>query len=242
MAPGRSSRSARRAPPALPIRAARQIQPTNRTSPPAVRPDSGNRRMSASAVIDLPQPDSPSNAKVSPERTERTAIDRPAAPLRGHAGDFQPAHGGSSVALATGCGNSSRIVIGQIRDLERRTGRAGGPMSLLHGAVPPGHPSRRSVAVMATRAVLNALPPRRSPGALRHGDVEQQRDARQGMVAIDHAPSFNVGDAMNDLFFAIVGDPLERHPHFRCSRGTARPLRPAPVPRRNRRRHRPAGA
>ncbi len=39
---------------------------SSRTLPPATKPASGNRRISARAVMDLPQPDSPSSAKVSP--------------------------------------------------------------------------------------------------------------------------------------------------------------------------------
>ncbi len=39
---------------------------SSRTSPPVMRPFSGSRRISASAVMLLPQPDSPTSAKVSP--------------------------------------------------------------------------------------------------------------------------------------------------------------------------------
>ena len=45
---------------------ASRSSPPRRTLPAAMRPPSGSRRASASAVIDLPQPDSPRSAKVSP--------------------------------------------------------------------------------------------------------------------------------------------------------------------------------
>ena len=44
---------------------------SRRTEPSSTRPLSGNRRISAIAVIDLPQPDSPTSAKVSPRATDR---------------------------------------------------------------------------------------------------------------------------------------------------------------------------
>jgi hypothetical protein len=46
----------------LPARRSRS-RPFERTSPPRIRPAAGSRRRSASAVADLPQPDSPSSAK-----------------------------------------------------------------------------------------------------------------------------------------------------------------------------------
>ncbi len=46
-------------------------RPASRTAPPMMRPGgSGSRRMTASALNDLPQPDSPTMATVSPALTQ----------------------------------------------------------------------------------------------------------------------------------------------------------------------------
>ena len=73
-APGRSSPRACRAPRASPPRAApsRSTPSQRRPRPPAMRPASGSSRMSDSAVIDLPQPDSPTSAKHSPVRSSKS--------------------------------------------------------------------------------------------------------------------------------------------------------------------------
>ena len=44
--------------------------PSRCTEPDTIRPESGNSRAIDNAVMDLPQPDSPSSAKVSPRATE----------------------------------------------------------------------------------------------------------------------------------------------------------------------------
>jgi hypothetical protein len=51
--------------------AAHQIGAVEQHLPDTMRPASGSRRITDSAVIDLPLPDSPSSAKVSPGALER---------------------------------------------------------------------------------------------------------------------------------------------------------------------------
>jgi hypothetical protein len=51
--------------------AARRSRPSNRMRPPSTRAFGGRRRMTAKAVTDLPQPDSPTSARVSPASTAK---------------------------------------------------------------------------------------------------------------------------------------------------------------------------
>ena len=48
--------------------------PSSRICPPATRPLPGSRPMAASAVVDLPEPDSPTMATVSPGMMVRCAL------------------------------------------------------------------------------------------------------------------------------------------------------------------------
>ena len=51
-----------------------RFSPASSTMPPSISPASGSRRMIDSAVIDLPQPDSPTKAKVSPDAMSKEIL------------------------------------------------------------------------------------------------------------------------------------------------------------------------
>ncbi len=79
---------------------------SSRTDPSSMRPLSGSRRISAIAVIDLPQPDSPTSANVSPRatdsRTPSSALTSPASESSATCRWSAIRISGSSAAASTG--------------------------------------------------------------------------------------------------------------------------------------------